>query len=145
MSPRHLDSSSGPGLSLGGYFCPQCHGKYSELPVECKVCGMSDGTIQSVCVCLCRILCSVFKSTFRSSPQKHHNIEWFMCDMSSPRFDSGVGPSSCQILPPPVSPPSLYREYCGGASRRQVALIHLYTPTHTKTGPPLYIYTTDFM
>lgn len=50
VSPRHLDSSGGPGLSLGGYFCPQCHAKYTELPVECKVCGMSDRTIQSVCV-----------------------------------------------------------------------------------------------
>lgn len=45
VSPSHLDSSGGPGLSLGGYFCPQCHAKYTELPVECKVCGMS------VCVC----------------------------------------------------------------------------------------------
>ncbi|XP_034027138.1 general transcription factor IIH subunit 2 [Thalassophryne amazonica] len=37
----HLDSSSGPGLSLDGYFCPQCRAKYSELPVECKVCGLT--------------------------------------------------------------------------------------------------------
>lgn len=35
---RHLDSTSEPGLTLGGYFCPQCKAKYSELPVECKVC-----------------------------------------------------------------------------------------------------------
>uniref|UniRef100_A0A665TLE2 General transcription factor IIH subunit 2-like n=1 Tax=Echeneis naucrates TaxID=173247 RepID=A0A665TLE2_ECHNA len=28
-------------LSLGGYFCPQCHAKYTELPVECKVCGLT--------------------------------------------------------------------------------------------------------
>uniref|UniRef100_A0A672YD93 General transcription factor IIH subunit n=1 Tax=Sphaeramia orbicularis TaxID=375764 RepID=A0A672YD93_9TELE len=33
--------SCGPGLSLGGYFCPQCHAKYTELPVECKVCGLT--------------------------------------------------------------------------------------------------------
>ncbi|TNM90293.1 hypothetical protein fugu_004527 [Takifugu bimaculatus] len=39
FSMAHLDSSSGPDLSLGGYFCPQCHAKYTELPVECKVCG----------------------------------------------------------------------------------------------------------
>ncbi|XP_037536685.1 general transcription factor IIH subunit 2-like [Nematolebias whitei] len=37
----HLDSSSNPDLSLRGYFCPQCHAKYTELPVECKVCGLT--------------------------------------------------------------------------------------------------------
>uniref|UniRef100_A0A3Q3EAF9 General transcription factor IIH subunit n=1 Tax=Labrus bergylta TaxID=56723 RepID=A0A3Q3EAF9_9LABR len=41
FSMSHLDSSSGPGLSLAGYFCPQCHAKYTELPVECKVCGLT--------------------------------------------------------------------------------------------------------
>uniref|UniRef100_A0A1A7ZMS4 General transcription factor IIH subunit n=1 Tax=Nothobranchius furzeri TaxID=105023 RepID=A0A1A7ZMS4_NOTFU len=41
FSMSHLDSSSGAGLSLGGYFCPQCHAKYTELPVECKVCGLT--------------------------------------------------------------------------------------------------------
>uniref|UniRef100_A0A8C9YPY3 General transcription factor IIH, polypeptide 2 n=1 Tax=Sander lucioperca TaxID=283035 RepID=A0A8C9YPY3_SANLU len=41
FSMSHLDSSSAPGLSLGGYFCPQCHAKYTELPVECKVCGLT--------------------------------------------------------------------------------------------------------
>ncbi|KAF6737489.1 General transcription factor IIH subunit 2 [Oryzias melastigma] len=41
FSMSHLDSGAGPGLSLGGYFCPQCHAKYSELPVECKVCGLT--------------------------------------------------------------------------------------------------------
>ncbi|XP_068594423.1 general transcription factor IIH subunit 2 [Brachionichthys hirsutus] len=41
FSMSHLDSSSGPGLTLGGYFCPQCHSKYTELPVECKVCGLT--------------------------------------------------------------------------------------------------------
>ncbi|KAM9329936.1 general transcription factor IIH subunit 2 isoform 5-T5 [Gastrophryne carolinensis] len=37
----HLDSSNEPGLTLGGYFCPQCKAKYSELPVECKVCRLT--------------------------------------------------------------------------------------------------------
>ncbi|XP_063752684.1 general transcription factor IIH subunit 2 isoform X2 [Eleginops maclovinus] len=41
FSMSHLDSSSGAGLSLGGYFCPQCQSKYTELPVECKVCGLT--------------------------------------------------------------------------------------------------------
>ncbi|CAG5917834.1 unnamed protein product [Menidia menidia] len=41
FSMSHLDSSGGPGLSLGGYFCPQCRAKYTELPVECKVCGLT--------------------------------------------------------------------------------------------------------
>uniref|UniRef100_UPI003AB0D065 general transcription factor IIH subunit 2 isoform X3 n=1 Tax=Centroberyx gerrardi TaxID=166262 RepID=UPI003AB0D065 len=41
FSMSHLDSSSDPGLSLGGYFCPQCHAKYTELPVECKICGLT--------------------------------------------------------------------------------------------------------
>ncbi|KAJ8262957.1 hypothetical protein COCON_G00154140 [Conger conger] len=38
FSMAHLDSSGGPGLTLGGYYCPQCRAKYTELPVECKVC-----------------------------------------------------------------------------------------------------------
>ncbi|XP_021477874.2 general transcription factor IIH subunit 2 isoform X2 [Oncorhynchus mykiss] len=42
FSQAHLDSTSGgPGLSMGGYFCPQCQAKYTELPVECKVCGLT--------------------------------------------------------------------------------------------------------
>ncbi|XP_060764024.1 general transcription factor IIH subunit 2 [Neoarius graeffei] len=42
FSMSHLESSDGgPGLSLGGYYCPQCRAKYSELPVECKVCGLT--------------------------------------------------------------------------------------------------------
>lgn len=42
FSMSHLDSSSSSSdLSLGGYFCPQCHAKYTELPVECKVCGLT--------------------------------------------------------------------------------------------------------
>ncbi|XP_049618359.1 general transcription factor IIH subunit 2 isoform X3 [Syngnathus scovelli] len=36
-----LDGTNDPGLSLGGYLCPQCHAKYLELPVECKVCGLT--------------------------------------------------------------------------------------------------------
>uniref|UniRef100_A0A8C2W783 General transcription factor IIH subunit n=1 Tax=Cyclopterus lumpus TaxID=8103 RepID=A0A8C2W783_CYCLU len=36
-----ISTSSGADLSLGGYFCPQCHAKYTELPVECKVCGLT--------------------------------------------------------------------------------------------------------
>uniref|UniRef100_A0A8C9TY87 General transcription factor IIH subunit n=1 Tax=Scleropages formosus TaxID=113540 RepID=A0A8C9TY87_SCLFO len=41
FSMSHLDNSSGPGLTLGGYYCPQCRAKYTELPVECKVCGLT--------------------------------------------------------------------------------------------------------
>ncbi|XP_043835683.1 general transcription factor IIH subunit 2 isoform X2 [Dromiciops gliroides] len=41
FSMAHLDSTSEPGLTLGGYFCPQCRAKYSELPVECKICGLT--------------------------------------------------------------------------------------------------------
>ncbi|KAM9329933.1 general transcription factor IIH subunit 2 isoform 2-T2 [Gastrophryne carolinensis] len=41
FSMAHLDSSNEPGLTLGGYFCPQCKAKYSELPVECKVCRLT--------------------------------------------------------------------------------------------------------
>ncbi|GAB5566936.1 general transcription factor IIH subunit 2 [Prionailurus iriomotensis] len=37
----HLDSNTEPGLTLGGYFCPQCRAKYCELPVECKICGLT--------------------------------------------------------------------------------------------------------
>lgn len=28
-------------FSTGGYFCPVCDAKYCELPVECKVCGLT--------------------------------------------------------------------------------------------------------
>lgn len=28
-------------LKCLGYFCPQCNSKYCELPVECKVCGLT--------------------------------------------------------------------------------------------------------
>ncbi|XP_063114541.1 general transcription factor IIH subunit 2-like isoform X1 [Cavia porcellus] len=41
FSMAHLDSSSEPGLALGGYFYPQCWAKYCELPVECKMCGLT--------------------------------------------------------------------------------------------------------
>nr|XP_023421008.1 general transcription factor IIH subunit 2-like isoform X1 [Cavia porcellus] len=41
FSMAHLDSSSEPGLALGGYFYPQCWAKYCELPVECKICGLT--------------------------------------------------------------------------------------------------------
>ncbi|XP_066509230.1 general transcription factor IIH subunit 2-like isoform X1 [Hoplias malabaricus] len=42
FSMSHLESSEeGPGLTLGGYYCPQCRAKYTELPVECKVCGLT--------------------------------------------------------------------------------------------------------
>ncbi|XP_059193139.1 general transcription factor IIH subunit 2 [Centropristis striata] len=42
FSMSQLDSnSSEAALTLGGYFCPQCHTKYTELPVECKVCGLT--------------------------------------------------------------------------------------------------------
>ncbi|KAH7960073.1 hypothetical protein HPB49_016743 [Dermacentor silvarum] len=38
----HLDSENpSDGLSKGGYFCPQCNGKYCCLPVECKVCSLT--------------------------------------------------------------------------------------------------------
>ncbi|XP_077531815.1 general transcription factor IIH subunit 2 Ssl1 isoform X1 [Haemaphysalis longicornis] len=38
----HLDSPTpSDGLSQGGYFCPQCNGKYCNLPVECKGCGLT--------------------------------------------------------------------------------------------------------
>ncbi|KAH9384922.1 hypothetical protein HPB48_026952 [Haemaphysalis longicornis] len=40
----HLDSPTpSDGLSQGGYFCPQCNGKYCNLPVECKGCGEFTG------------------------------------------------------------------------------------------------------
>ncbi|XP_074851504.1 general transcription factor IIH subunit 2 isoform X2 [Carettochelys insculpta] len=41
FSMAHLENNSDPGLSLGGYFCPQCRAKYCELPVECKICGLT--------------------------------------------------------------------------------------------------------
>jgi transcription initiation factor TFIIH subunit 2 len=36
----HLESEQ-CNISTGGYFCPICDNKYCELPVECKVCGLT--------------------------------------------------------------------------------------------------------
>ncbi|XP_063051164.1 general transcription factor IIH subunit 2 [Engraulis encrasicolus] len=42
FSMAHLETTEGGAeLSLGGYYCPQCRAKYTELPVECKVCGLT--------------------------------------------------------------------------------------------------------
>uniref|UniRef100_H0YTJ1 VWFA domain-containing protein n=1 Tax=Taeniopygia guttata TaxID=59729 RepID=H0YTJ1_TAEGU len=41
FSMVQLENNSDPGLTLGGYFCPQCRAKYCELPVECKICGLT--------------------------------------------------------------------------------------------------------
>lgn len=101
VSRSHLDSGSSPDLSLGGYFCPQCHAKYTELPVECKVCGKSDNSGQAV--------------------------SWMIinaCSTPSPRPDPGAGPPPGQVLSPPFPPASLHREPCRQSSGGQV------TPTH---------------
>lgn len=37
----HISSKQIEGLGYTGYFCPQCRSKYCELPVECKVCGLT--------------------------------------------------------------------------------------------------------
>ncbi|XP_031575116.1 general transcription factor IIH subunit 2-like [Actinia tenebrosa] len=38
----HLDNDySTKGLNTRGFFCPQCKSKYCDLPVECKVCGLT--------------------------------------------------------------------------------------------------------
>lgn len=36
----HLEDSEAK-LKSDGYKCPQCAAKYCELPVECKVCGLT--------------------------------------------------------------------------------------------------------
>ncbi|XP_069483631.1 general transcription factor IIH subunit 2 isoform X2 [Ambystoma mexicanum] len=41
FSMAQLDNNNEPGLTLGGYFCPQCRAKYTELPVECKICRLT--------------------------------------------------------------------------------------------------------
>lgn len=42
MCMCHLDDSAGvKGFGTSGYFCPQCKSKYCDLPVECKVCGLT--------------------------------------------------------------------------------------------------------
>ncbi|XP_074625889.1 general transcription factor IIH subunit 2-like [Acropora palmata] len=42
MCMCHLDDSGGvKGFGTSGYFCPQCKSKYCDLPVECKVCGLT--------------------------------------------------------------------------------------------------------
>lgn len=37
----HIDNPTQSKFSSGGYICPQCKNKYCELPVECKVCGLT--------------------------------------------------------------------------------------------------------
>src|SRR5699024_4503283 len=39
MCVCHLDDE--PNFGISGYFCPQCNSKYCDLPVECKVCGLT--------------------------------------------------------------------------------------------------------
>lgn len=39
MCVCHLDTE--PNFGVTGYFCPQCHSKYCDLPYECKVCGLT--------------------------------------------------------------------------------------------------------
>uniref|UniRef100_A0A8B9MT58 Ssl1-like domain-containing protein n=1 Tax=Accipiter nisus TaxID=211598 RepID=A0A8B9MT58_9AVES len=55
FSMAQLENNSEPGLTLGGYFCPQCRAKYCELPVECKICG--DSALRSLhsCVLGCQL------------------------------------------------------------------------------------------
>ncbi|XP_031732661.1 general transcription factor IIH subunit 2 isoform X3 [Anarrhichthys ocellatus] len=77
FSMSHLDSSSGAVLSLGGYFCPQCHAKYTELPVECKVCGLTLVSAPH----LARSFHHLFPlQAFTESPaQELHADRWFSC------------------------------------------------------------------
>ncbi|XP_064384841.1 general transcription factor IIH subunit 2-like isoform X2 [Halichondria panicea] len=37
----HLDQRSIDHVTTSGYFCPRCSSKYCELPVMCKVCGLT--------------------------------------------------------------------------------------------------------
>ncbi|XP_065655520.1 general transcription factor IIH subunit 2 isoform X2 [Hydra vulgaris] len=37
----HIELKNMQGFNCTGYFCPQCKNKYCELPVECKVCGLT--------------------------------------------------------------------------------------------------------
>ncbi|XP_039271856.2 general transcription factor IIH subunit 2-like [Styela clava] len=48
--PQHIPSGqtekismcmSSKKFSIGGYYCPQCQAKYSELPVECVICNLT--------------------------------------------------------------------------------------------------------
>ncbi|XP_075931320.1 general transcription factor IIH subunit 2-like isoform X2 [Petromyzon marinus] len=41
MAQLESQKEKKPVLSVGGFFCPQCRAKYCELPVECKVCGLT--------------------------------------------------------------------------------------------------------
>ena len=41
MCMCHSDDPSRCKFAIGGYSCPQCQNKYCELPVECKVCGLT--------------------------------------------------------------------------------------------------------
>jgi len=70
----HLDSNTEPGLTLGGYFCPQCRAKYCELPVECKICGLTLVSAPH----LARSYHHLFPlDAFRELPLEEHNGEKF--------------------------------------------------------------------
>jgi len=37
----HIENKNDCSFGNSGYFCPQCRSKYCELPVECKICGLT--------------------------------------------------------------------------------------------------------
>ncbi|KAJ8285532.1 hypothetical protein GJAV_G00027900 [Gymnothorax javanicus] len=74
FSMAHLDSANGPGLTMGGYYCPQCRAKYTELPVECKVCGLTLVSAPH----LARSFHHLFPlDAFRETPLEDHEGERF--------------------------------------------------------------------
>jgi len=42
MCACHIDNPTEPSkLTTRGHFCPECNSKYCELPVECRICGLT--------------------------------------------------------------------------------------------------------
>lgn len=140
---RHLDSTGGPGLSLGGYYCPQCRAKYTELPVECRVCGKyltnllnRRSTTSTVQFQQLRFLQNSNTYAVRSPPCPS-------CFLVH-RPDIGVCSSPGPILPPPLPSGHLPGESSGGAHRREVS-----PPTGTvkviDMGPYWTVFSTLYM
>ncbi len=105
---RHLDSAGEPELTLGGYYCPQCRAKYTELPVECKVCGMFS-------TCPCSSVCTLI---FREHPcvQFSQSVS-SLWNRSNFSFRSSPGP----FLPSPLPPWGLPGDPTGEAWGREVS------------------------
>jgi len=73
----HSDDPTRCKFVSGGYSCPQCKNKYCELPVECKVCGLTLVSAPH----LARSFLHIFPlDPFEEVPAPTHNARCMGCD-----------------------------------------------------------------